>query len=77
MSASNGPGPSRCVWGARMGEVVNLRQARKKKARAEKEARPLKTRTLHGRTKGERREEADKAKAAKTLDEQRIDPEAD
>lgn len=37
-----------------MGEVVNLRQARKQKARTEKERQAGENRTLHGRTKAER-----------------------
>jgi Domain of unknown function (DUF4169) len=37
-----------------MGEVVNLRQARKQKARIEKERQAGENRTLHGRSKRER-----------------------
>jgi hypothetical protein len=37
-----------------MGEVVNLRQARKQKARIEKERQAGENRALHGRTKAER-----------------------
>ena len=37
-----------------MGEVVNLRQARKQKARTEKDRRAGENRTLHGRSKSER-----------------------
>ncbi|WP_224549775.1 DUF4169 family protein [Mesorhizobium sp. CA16] len=37
-----------------MGEVVNLRQARKQKARTEKERRAGENRALHGRSKSER-----------------------
>ena len=37
-----------------MGEVVNLRQARKQKARTEKERQASENRALHGRTKAER-----------------------
>ncbi|MBN9551818.1 MAG: DUF4169 family protein, partial [Alphaproteobacteria bacterium] len=37
-----------------MGEVVNLRQARKQKARTEKERQAGENRALHGRTKAER-----------------------
>ncbi|TPJ79925.1 DUF4169 family protein [Mesorhizobium sp. B2-6-2] len=37
-----------------MGEVVNLRQARKQKARTEKERRAGENRALHGRSNTER-----------------------
>ncbi len=37
-----------------MGEIVNLRQARKQKARTEKERQASENRALHGRTKAER-----------------------
>ncbi|MDX8532142.1 DUF4169 family protein [Mesorhizobium sp. VK25A] len=37
-----------------MGEVVNLRQARKQKARTEKERQASENRALHGRSKLER-----------------------
>ncbi|MBZ9842984.1 DUF4169 family protein [Mesorhizobium sp. CA5] len=37
-----------------MGEVINLRQARKHKARTEKERRAGENRALHGRSKTER-----------------------
>ena len=37
-----------------MGEIVNLRQARKQKARAEKETRAGENRALHGRSKAEK-----------------------
>lgn len=37
-----------------MGEVVNLRQARKQKARTEKERQASENRALHGRSKAER-----------------------
>jgi hypothetical protein len=40
-----------------MGEVVNLRQARKQKARTEKDRRAGENRALHGRTKAERERE--------------------
>jgi hypothetical protein len=44
-----------------MGNVVNLNKFRKKKAKAEKEARAETNRRLHGRTKAERaRDEAQK-----------------
>lgn len=37
-----------------MAEIINLRQARKRKQRAEKEARASENRTAFGRTKAER-----------------------
>lgn len=37
-----------------MGEIVNLRMARKRKVRVEKEQVAQENRLLHGRTKGER-----------------------
>ena len=37
-----------------MGELVNLRQQRKRRAREEKEQRATENRILHGRTKAER-----------------------
>lgn len=62
-----------------MGDLVNLRRARKareKQAEAEKAAT---NRALHGRTKGAKAEEkaeaARRAQAARTLDGQRRDPE--
>ena len=47
-----------------MGEVVNLRQARKQKARSEKERLAGENRALHGRSKAER--ERDRLTADKT-----------
>ena len=47
-----------------MGDVVNLRQARKQKARAEKERQAGENRALHGRSKAEKSRDqliADKA----------------
>ena len=47
-----------------MGEIVNLRQARKQKARAEKERQAGENRALHGRSKAEKNRDqliADKA----------------
>lgn len=46
-----------------MGEVVNLRLLRKRKARAEKEQAAERNRAAHGRTKAER--ERDAAEAGK------------
>ena len=47
-----------------MGEIVNLRQVRKQKARAEKERQAGENRALHGRSKAEKSRDqliADKA----------------
>ncbi|MHC5652716.1 DUF4169 family protein [Stappia sp. ICDLI1TA098] len=40
------------------GEIVNLRQARKARARAERETKAAENRVLFGRTKAEKRQEA-------------------
>ena len=52
-----------------MGDVVNLRQARKVKARRDKEAQAAANRALHGRTKAERAADA----AARARVEQQLD----
>ena len=52
-----------------MAEIVNLRQARKAKARTEKDDSAAANRAKFGRTKAEKQAEAAKAAlAAKTLD---------
>ena len=57
-----------------MSEIVNLRQARKQKARAEKEAAAAAKRAKFGRTKGERRQtDAERARAARDLDGKKRD----
>lgn len=49
--------------------VINLRHARKQKARAEKAANAARNRALHGRTKADRRrDEAEEERAARALD---------
>jgi hypothetical protein len=56
-----------------MSEIVNLRQARKRRARAEKEAEAAANRTKFGRTKSERRKTgAERAKAARELDDKKL-----
>lgn len=56
------------------GDIVNLRQARKSKARAGKERQATENRALHGRTKAERlRDEQAKARIARELDGARRD----
>jgi hypothetical protein len=52
-----------------MAEIINLRQARKKKARADKEAHAAENRVVFGRTKAER----DKTKSEKELAERRLE----
>jgi hypothetical protein len=57
-----------------MGDVVNLRQFRKTKARDEKEKRAEQNRLSHGRTKAEKSlTSALNEKAEKNLDQGRID----
>ncbi len=52
-----------------MADLINLRQARKDKARAEKEATAKANRVTHGRTKVEKKlEDAKNEKAARDLD---------
>jgi hypothetical protein len=52
-----------------MGEVVNLRLAKKKKARADKEAAAAANRTAFGRSKAEK----DRAAAEAGIDARRLD----
>ena len=57
-----------------MGEIVSLRNVRKSKARAEKEAKAEQNRVLFGRTKGEKlAQAAEKALADRKLDAHRKD----
>jgi hypothetical protein len=52
-----------------MGEVVNLRMARKAKKREEAQAQAAANRALHGRTKAQKQADAkEKARAEKLLD---------
>jgi len=52
-----------------MGDVINLRQARKAKARRDKEAQAATNRALHGRTKAERAADAaERSRAEQLLD---------
>jgi hypothetical protein len=58
-----------------MADIVNLRQARKDKARAEKEAAAKTNRAAHGRTKLEKvSTTAQKTKADKDLSAHKRDP---
>jgi hypothetical protein len=52
-----------------MADIINLRTARKQKARAEREAQAAQNRALFGRTKGERLRQA----AEKSLAERHVD----
>ncbi|MET0746173.1 MAG: DUF4169 family protein [Microvirga sp.] len=52
-----------------MSEVVNLRQARKRKARADREAKAAENRVAFGRTKAERR----LTEAGNDLERRRLD----
>ncbi len=52
-----------------MAEIINLRQARKNKARADKEARADQNRITFGRTKAEK----DLTKAERVLAQRRLD----
>ncbi|MGJ8528279.1 DUF4169 family protein [Maritalea sp.] len=57
-----------------MAEIVNLRQARKNKARSEKEINADANRAKFGRTKAEKKlVEATKELEAKRLDQQKLD----
>ncbi len=58
------------------GKVINLRRARKDRARAEQKAKASQTATLHGRTKAERElTQAEQEKSEAHLDGHRRDPE--
>jgi len=57
-----------------MGEVVNLRQARKVAARRTREAEAAANRLAHGRTRAEREAtKAEKERAARLLDGAKLD----
>lgn len=56
-------------------DVVNLRQYRKQKARAAKEAQAAENRVRHGRTAGDKRRQArDQERANKLWSGTRLDP---
>ena len=60
-----------------MPEVVNLRQVRKQKARAEKERLADANRALHGRTKAEKiRAKVEAEKSAAFIEGHRLEPPA-
>ena len=57
------------------GDVVNLRKARKAKARSEAETRAAENRVLFGRTKAEKKAvEAEQQRARRTIDGHRLEP---
>ncbi len=57
-----------------MAEIINLRQARKQKARAEAEKTAEQNRIAFGRTKAERKlTEAERDKAARHIDGHKLD----
>ncbi len=61
-----------------MGEVVNLRHIRKRKAREEKEQRAAENRVLHGRSKAERKREQKLAELAEShLEGHRLSPDGE
>ncbi|WP_404381503.1 DUF4169 family protein [Caenispirillum salinarum] len=56
-----------------MAEIINLRQARKQRARVEKEQQAADNRRKHGRTKAERRAtDAERARADRDLTGKRL-----
>lgn len=59
-----------------MAEIINLRQARKQKARADKEARAAENRIVFGRTKAERElSNAEREQALRRLEAHKRDNE--
>jgi hypothetical protein len=57
-----------------MGDVIKLREARKKANRQREESRAAANRLLHGRSKAERKlESARKAKAHRELDQHQVE----
>ena len=58
-----------------MAEIVNLRTARKARARAEREAAAAANRVKHGRTKEQKQvDRAERERRARILDAARIEP---
>ena len=58
-----------------MAEIINLRRARKAKARSDKDKAAAENRALHGRTKTERRAaDAETTRTERTLDGARREP---
>ncbi len=60
-----------------MGEIVNLKLARKRKARAEKDGRAAENRILFGRTKAEKQQtEAERLRTVTSLNGHKREPDA-
>lgn len=58
-----------------MGDVINLRQARKARDRKAAGQAAAEARALHGRTKAQRkREQAEVERLSRTLDQSRLEP---
>jgi hypothetical protein len=58
-----------------MAEIIHLRQARKRKKRADKAGQAAENRARHGRTKAESRRQAKELDSSeKTLDGKKLDP---
>jgi len=67
--------PGVSIDGTAMGDIVNLRKARKRAARERDGERAASNRMTHGRTKGERSLEAARSETARRLlDAHKIDP---
>ena len=61
-----------------MGDLVNLRQARKRRDRERAATAAAENRAVHGMTRTERRKtEAEREKAARELDAHRLRPDGD
>jgi len=57
-----------------MGEIVNLNQARKDRAKADRKARAAENRIMHGRTRAERQTmEKERERASRLLDGQKLE----
>ena len=65
-------------WGCHcrlMGEVINLRQARKTRDRKAAEQTAAQARALHGRTKAQRKlEKAEAEKLTRAVDQSKLEP---
>ena len=61
-----------------MAEIINLRQARKRKTQADKEARAARNRAQHGGTRAEANRAAkERERAEKLLDGRKLDTDAE
>jgi len=60
-----------------MGDVINLRQARKARDRKAVEQAAAEARALHGRTRAQRKlEKAEAEKLSRTVDQAKLEPDA-